>query len=784
MKKLTALLMAIITCTSAFSCNSSKDKQPQPENTVAEQMSNVAYKRSLLETPEGFTMLWGMEPYNDGQNFLMLGLSGSGLAFCTTDNTFSKYEAVKMPDFSYLTTYDIDVTNDGTIVQLTNIADYGDLPEPDPYAEDYDAELYENAAEYSLGINRFSIDGKQISSASVSGFPMATDKDTRITGVVSDGESLIAEIDDGYHVFAADGAYKGELKSSDDDYSLMQTGKDREGNLVCVLINFDTEQMKICRVDTEKAVPESTSVTYSFSETVTNQVLEGTGDYSMYLTSRTTIYGIRSDDMSIEPVFSITASGIDSTALSDYYISPDGTVVIPDYGDYTVVKIRRFTPCDPAEIENIPLITVGSFSDVHTIPEHIADLNDSQTEYRVELKIYDDSNGASGYDSALDEFAEDVLSGDLPDVLIISPSYQFGEMNMLDDGILCDLYEFIDNDEEFSRESFVESVMSALEIDGAMYGLPSRFDIDAGYAAKTKFVGDIDEWSYNTYMDVLENMPEGMVSDSMYIDGGETKHTRMSYYMSDYVDFENATCNFDCPEFIRMLKYCDEAPLESDYNYDMSEEEAEKHARECDMAYIEEKAMLSPVGISGYEDLYELRNGTFGGEDVTVLGRPSIKGDKYIFEFDAYSFYGITETSENKEAAWKFIKTLINDEWYEKEKKPGTLISGFPITKNGLEIKAEALLDRQVSNADEPGIGHMYGPEWVNIGLVTQDDIDEINELINSIKARDSISYLPYEASEGIFWEEVFRFFNGECTAEECAEIIQDRMSTFLAERS
>lgn len=794
MKKFAAFIIAVSVCAVTFSCTLSDKNQKQPKNSTAEQLSDIAYKRSIIEAPDKMNMLFCLEPYNNGQSFFLLGLGGSGLIFYTADTALTSFSELEFTEFRAPSSYDLDIADDGSIIQVVNNVDYGDLPEPDITSEDYDEELYENAAEYCLTVNKYSIGGELISSAPVKDFPQESDKNTQITQVISDGESVIAEIDSKYYVMDIDGNLKGELKSSSSDYTLMQVGKDREQNLICAMINFDTDEMQLCNIDAEKAVPEASSITYGFSETITGQIYEGTGDYSMFFASMTTIYGIRSDDASIEAVFSLTAAGVSASSIGDYYIDTDGSVVIPDNGNYTSLKIRRYTQCDPAELENIPVLTVGVTYADSTISEYISELNDLQSDYRVEIKLYDTSG--SQYESAVNQFQQDILSGDIPDIFVTAQSTEFCGVNLEEKGVLCDLYEFIDTDGEISRDSFIENVISTLESDGHLYGITDRFIIDAGYAAKTKYVEHIDEWNLDSYMELLENIPDGMYRDDDYMYISDSKYLRFYCFSSDYfVDYKNGVCSFDSPEFIRILKYCDE-PSEVNTSYDdiseLSDEEVERREYEKSMAYINDKALLSAVGIGAYDDLYELYNGTFGGEDVTILGQVGLKGEEGKFTFDFFNnFFSIADSSENKELAWQFVKGFVIGECYEEELDVGAMYWGFPITKSGLEIKAQADMARQEAYEQEnyeggAGVYYWYGSSLVNIGKMDESDIDEVNDIIASISEKTVYSYYTGDIDKfySIFYEEIDRFFNGGCTAEKCAEVLQNRISLLFAEQS
>ncbi len=794
MKKLTALLIALITCTSAFSCRKSHENNAQPQNITAEKLSDVAYKRSLIETPESLTMIFCIEQYNNGDNLLILGIGSRGPELFTTDNSFSDFTKLEIPQFKSHTAYDIDVANDGTIVQVINDADYGGLPEPDTYSADYDEELYEKSATYSLTIREYSIEGELISVIPVSNFPYETEKTTQIGGMDADKENILIQIDEVYYVIGRDGKFKGEITETEAGGSIMQIGEDRDGNLLCAVENGE-DKLRICRINSENASLEPVDLSYDFNESIILQLLPGTGDYSVFIVSRTTIYGIRADDSSIEPVFSINESGLNANSITDLYISADGSAVIPDNGISGGVKLRCYTECDPAELENIPVITIGTMNEPYLYNDYIMELNDSQTDYRVEIEVFDigEHDTIEEYYEKMNEFRESLTTEELPDVLLLDNGGYLGEVNMNSMGALCDLYEFIDSDEDFSRESFIPNVLEVLETDdGQLTALPNYFSVDLGYVGKTEFVGDIDEWNVSSFIETVRNLPDGM----KFTENGEAD-TKIGRYFTanpgdNYVDYENMTCNFDSDEFIEFLKFCNEAPSEIEYEYtgELTDEEHEAFFRDTQTAHRENRALLKEAQISCYASYIDLTRGVFDNADLTYLGKVTNKECKYeLSMFNEH--FAITKDCENKELAWDFIKNFYTDDYYRghtiSHVDGYSMQGGLPVTESGLDVLAEnekVPFDNSKWGDDYTGFYYGLGyNETVEIGHVTDEDIAEVNDIIHSVTECDPKNIIADDIYN-LIYEEIERCFNGECSEEDCVRIIQDRVSTYLAEHS
>ncbi len=791
MKKLIALIMATGFLLGAVSCSGGSKKEKEVGNLVAEKMS-VAYKRSKIDNPTTLQQIYTFKTYNGGENIFILGFGATIPEFYTVDKSFTDFKLLEIPEFDIGVSYDLDITDDGTIVSVVNSVDYGNLPTPDYSSPDYDEELYDRNAQYTLKVNTYSVEGKLLSSCPLEDFPVTPDKSTSTQGLVTDGENVIVNLNGEHHIIKTDGTYVGRLSDKRDTFKLREVGKDREGNLVCAMIDFDADKLELCGVDMSTGEFTPAENTYSFAETVSSEILPGTGDYSMFITSMTTVYGIRSDDSSIEQVFSIIDSNLNSNNIGGFYLEADGNVVIPDNGDMFSLTFRRFTECDPAELENIPTITIASFYERSWGPVDIVNnLNDTQTDFRAEYKFYcpNDATAEEGNEA----FAQDVVSGNLPDILYLNNCSHMGSVNMKEQGGLCDLYEFMDKEgSTLTRDMLIPNVAELLETDGKMYCLAPNFSIDLGYVIKTENASGIEKWDYDTYSQTYMNLPEGMGLDNYYTSVADTKYTRYANLMigTQFIDYENATCSFDSDKCIEYLKYCDLAPLEVEY-VEHSEEEAHQNFIDQQRAIRDDTALLHYMGFGIYESYYRMKYGTFGGEDFTILGNPGKDGGEIFAVFD--SGYAITENSPNKDLAWSIISSLCEDEYYDENTvnfDRGVRYTGsFPITQSGLEVLAENEQTPRnnssfVLDPTYTGLLEDMGGEYAEmIGSITPEEIEEVNEIIYSLDKTEE--YRAWDDTfHTIMWEEIDRFFNGDCTAEECADALQSRLSIYIAEKS
>ena len=121
---------------------------------------------------------------------------------------------------------------------------------------------------------------------------------------------------------------------------------------------------------------------------------------------------------------------------------------------------------------------------------------------------------------------------------------------------------------------------------------------------------------------------------------------------------------------------------------------------------------------------------------------------------------GIAEKSEQKEDAWKFIRFLLKDEYQRQE-------SGFPVV--------ESVLERVM----EESRGGIVDPDFEYIvQSVTQEEMKVVRSLIDQAVPVPHCFGSIYQLVE----EEAAAYLTGQKPVEEVAEIIQNRVSIYMAE--
>lgn len=426
---------------------------------------------------------------------------------------------------------------------------------------------------------------------------------------------------------------------------------------------------------------------------------------------------------------------------------------------------------------NAPVITVVTSKDASELPARTeivmagdeysvtsaleyqaVKFNMENESYRIKIKKYAD-------EEYLTKLGADIISGNIPDILITDA--QTNMQSYISKGIFCDMYEFIDSDSELDREDFLPNVLSAFETDGKLYNFTSSFMISTviGKASIFKDSG-ID---FDHLVEIHNSFPEetrifaGMGKDDVLQYG-----LRMS--ADSFIDYKSGKCSFDSEKFMRLLEFADSFPSSAELALDDS------FWSSLDVMYLDESTLLMMPMISCYGDYFCYEHGYFG-EIVTAVGFPSVSGEPGSAIFTNTGF-AISAKSKDPDGAWQFVRTMLLPEFQNETED-------FPVRKSALESKAKkemSLNDDDYYNAMiTMGDLSLTSTKFVSqIGKPSQEDIDRINNLVTSVSRQELYNSTIRE----IVSEEASAYFAGNKSAQQTAEMIQNRVTLYLTENS
>lgn len=305
---------------------------------------------------------------------------------------------------------------------------------------------------------------------------------------------------------------------------------------------------------------------------------------------------------------------------------------------------------------------------------------------------------------------------------------------VIDDRLL-DLYALIDA--EFSREDFV--ALRAFESGGALYSVAPCFDVST-YVGLERLVGEGTGWTFEDYSALAASLSPGqklfeLMSPEIFLKNS------LNSFLPTVMDYSAAECSFTDGRFEALLEQAASA----------------KTAEQTDVAglvgrFTSGETVLMDSVLRGVYDLAALEN-TAGGS-VTAIGWPT-QGGECGSELLASSDIAICATGDT-EGAWAFLKFCLSDAQLQEQ----LATTSFPISRAALEAR---LAECQARQED----------------AMSAAQAEKLRALLDALVYKSAADY----SVTGIVLEEAGAYFAGERSAAETAELVQDRISTYLSER-
>lgn len=536
-----------------------------------------------------------------------------------------------------------------------------------------------------------------------------------------------------------------------------------------------------------------------------NTIYSGSGDYLCYSSSDTGIMGVRADNLQTESVLNLLNLGIDNSNMSSIAVNSDGSFVTVsnnyNYSGITTAPLSIITPIDSSEVKEKKILTLGCFYIDWNIRSQIAEFNKTNEDYTIYATSYSESNDTSDYTAALTKFNNEILAGNVPDILLISSGMPYN--SYASKGLFADLYEFMDKDDVYNRDAFMPNVLKAMEKDGKLYEITPSFTVQT-YAAKKSLVGDATSLTMDQANQILASMPEGatLTSDSQTMTASNFLSTAITF--SNFVDYTNATCNFDSPEFKAILETAKKYPAEIDY--DALYNDNPNYWMEQETACRENRALLYSVYFNDFSTYTNTRDAYFG-EDISFVGFPGSGASNATGSvISTGSEIAVSSKSKYKDGAWEFIKLVLDNAVGEQDsgnygvaitsdasvaeaadeavKRITSQYYGLPVVKSQLQaLGQQATIPQTYTDTDgtvqQVDNTYYVGNTEVKVNLITQD---EVNMLIDYFSTVDTIARYD-ESLTDIINEEANAYFKGTKSVDEAASLIQSRASIYLSEQ-
>ncbi len=394
---------------------------------------------------------------------------------------------------------------------------------------------------------------------------------------------------------------------------------------------------------------------------------------------------------------------------------------------------------------------------------------------RVEVKEYTSSTSERGEGVRAAESGDiekyvtamntQLMSGQGSDIILLNnlPYQTYADKNLL-----VDLGGLMQSDESFDSSKYYQNIFKALEYKEKLYGLPVNISIDMIAADQTLLADsqvsiDDSNWDWQDFVRTAEkimNDNQNGETQGMYaLAGMDEKRLIGTLVKENYdslVDPEKKTAHFTGQEFLDLLslsKYLIDHKL---VNTDTAQTNI------MDMA-ARGKLVFNFTSLQGFWALQTTK--AIFSEGVQLLKPPG------NVSFSTDSLYGISSQSAHQELAWEFLKFLVSDEMMAQ--------GGMPINKSVLPQVAENFTQAIQTRGGKMMIKDDGIPgQSITLHPPTHEDVDDMENLLSQAKV-----YIGTDQKIiSIVQEETAAFFTGQKTAEVTAQLIQDRVSTYLNE--
>jgi maltose-binding protein MalE len=381
----------------------------------------------------------------------------------------------------------------------------------------------------------------------------------------------------------------------------------------------------------------------------------------------------------------------------------------------------------------------------------------------VEIIVNDFDNDTERFNT---QVRAQLMSGIADDII---DSSTFPYIELASRGLFVDIFPLMQNDPNFNEDDFFMNVFHGVKYRGRLYAFPINF----GYAlvgVNNMFSDELverfrqyDVISNRQILDLYLDFPDnggrfvGFNFDVVNIIAGSIR---------EFIDFETNTANLNNDEFIKLL-------IDA------------KNGTNPQKAIDNLLGYTITSGFVTREDLVEniqryLFFYTFAPNTLQVFF-PHTEDEEFTHfiplatdsgEIKTYTNqFLINAGSENIELAWEFLKFLVTDEAH------ANLFIGFniPLKRENLRNLAPDFISR--------GIQLLRRTDFIIEGE-TEDIVDNI------ISTIENWSEMPMQAQHSLgsnlnemIFETVTNFYNGILTAEQTAELLQNRVSLYLMER-
>lgn len=532
----------------------------------------------------------------------------------------------------------------------------------------------------------------------------------------------------------------------------------KDGEMIAGVLGEKNAKVKI--IDTEKKAFGNSYELSSNAFSGADSLIEGLV-YDFYYHNEYGLYGYDMEKQQALKLIDWMASELSYSMMDTITVLPDGNFLYLGYNTADWASyINKLVKEDSDVLEDKIILTLAGIYVNESVKEQVIYFNQNSDKYKIEIIDYGEQ---AGEEDPVIIMNTEMIAGNVPDIIYVNmniPMEQYAAK-----GLLEDLYPYLDGDESLSREDLIPTVLNAMSSGDHLYQVAPGFSV-CTVIGKTSDVGEKTGWTMDEMLDLYERKGDE-VSLFPYATKEDMLTDLCAENASSFVNWETGECSFYSDAFIEILEFSNVFVAKDNYEVDGDSPKIAER--------IQNGEVLLQNGTVGFLEVQLY--GRMFGEDITFIGWPSQEktGTSVTF-FSGLAMYA---KSENKDGAWEFIRTFLTKEYQYN------LDQTFLPTRQdvfNMQMKEHTTSTEYI---DEYGkvvkpwsSGYYIDDYKVEFGPMSQEEAASFQNLVDSI---DHMYYYDQNIMN-IVLEEAESYFNGEKSAEEVAEIIQNRVQTYVNE--
>ena len=594
---------------------------------------------------------------------------------------------------------------------------------------------------------------------------------------------LLSDLTGNYILSDQDGSLKSTISQSKEGNNSDQLMVDKEGRLYRYdTSDASTETLSRLNMETWKEEGEPLKLTKEMPELSYAALVPGTGtDYdfvTMGSGNETDLYGWNFGDKTAHKICDFVSSNLMTQTVDSLISLGDGKFLIRyesteqsassgenGEGDPSVISL--LTKVDPKDVKDKKEL-IMAYNDWMSanLRAAVINFNKKNDQYRIRLKSYTtEYNENTGVGSS--PLNNDIISGNTPDLVVM-------DANMPKESYYAKgIFEPLDS--RFEKEGFLDktkyytNVFDAYRSRGKIYEVIPFFSINT-LAVKKKYADKMKPWTIQT----MQQMADGMhVSyDKLFgfsVPRDSLFQMLLMFNADRFIDWEKQKADFQNEDFYQLLEVSKKFPKDTkNEDYDPDQENW----------YYQDKSLLYPLYLAAADSYQYARYGAFR-EPIAIVGYPSADG-KGASSISEQISLAMSATTTSKDACWDFLSSLLKDDF---QKQGGYTL---PVLRSELDKGLQKAMKPNKGDQDAKGGDVMYsnggshGVDTTGMKPLTQEDVDQIKGLIESVHQKEGID----PAVMDILLTETSAYFAGQKSAQDVAKVIQSKVQTYMEENS